>query len=70
METRSSKKQALSDAVEDLATESESLDAANKEYEDLKPQCVASSSYEDRVAKRQQEIADLQQALKILKGEV
>ena len=39
-------------------------------FEKLKPDCVnANVSYEDRVARRKEEIASLQEALKILNGE-
>jgi len=46
------------------------LDAALEYYEKLKPSCVdAGVSYEDRVAQRENEIASLKEALKILEGE-
>ena len=39
-------------------------------YEKLKPSCVDSGvSYEDRVARRKEEIQSLQEALKILNGD-
>jgi len=45
----------------------EQLDAAMKYYEQLKPSCVdAGLSYEDRVAKRNEEVQSLKEALKIL----
>jgi len=45
----------------------EQLDAAMKYYEQLKPSCVdAGISYEDRVAKRNEEVQSLKEALKIL----
>jgi hypothetical protein len=46
------------------------LDAALAYYDKLKPDCIDSGvSYEERVARRQEEIESLQEALKILNGE-
>merc|ERR1719171_597535 len=74
IEHKSSKKQnaeqALVEAKDDLAGTQEELDSALSYYEKLKPDCVdAGVSYEDRVARRKEEIASLQEALKILNGE-
>merc|ERR1719265_2090783 len=49
------------------AAAQEQLDDAMKYFEELKPSCVdAGISYEDRVAKRNEEIQSLKEALKIL----
>jgi len=54
----------------DLQGTQKELDAALKYYESIKPRCVDSGvSYEDRVARRQEEIESLQEALRILNGE-
>jgi len=54
----------------DLAGTQNELDKAMQYYEKLKPTCVdAGVSYEDRVARRKEEIQSLQEALKILSGE-
>merc|ERR1719387_1901649 len=54
----------------DLAGTQEELDAALAYYEKLKPSCVdADISYDDRVARRKEDIQSLQEALKILSGE-
>ena len=46
------------------------LDAALEYFDKLQPSCVdAGVSYEDRVARRKEEIEPLQEAFKILKGE-
>jgi septal ring factor EnvC (AmiA/AmiB activator) len=71
---KTSKKQetesALQDAKKDLASTHEELSAAMDYYDKLKPSCVdAGVSYEDRVARRKEEIESLQEALKILSGE-
>jgi len=51
----------------DLRTTQAELDAANTYYEKLKPSCVDSGlSYEERVAKREEEIESLQEAFQIL----
>merc|ERR550537_808605 len=61
--------QALQTAQEDLAGTQEELDAALQYFDKLKPSCVdAGVSYEDRVARRKEEIASLQEALEILNG--
>merc|ERR550537_1951440 len=60
----------LTETKADLAGTQKELDAAVEYYEKLKPSCVdAGVSYEDRVARRKEEIQSLQEALKILNGE-
>jgi len=60
----------LTETRKDLAGTQKELDAAMEYYEKLKPSCVdAGVSYEDRVARRKEEIVSLQEALKILNGE-
>jgi len=71
---KTSKKQetesSLAEAKKDLAATHEELSAAMDYYEKLKPSCVdAGVSYEDRVARRKEEIESLQEALKILSGD-
>jgi len=62
--------QALTVAKEDLAGTQKELEAALGYFDKLKPSCIeAGVSYEDRVARRKEEIESLQQALKILQGE-
>merc|ERR1719247_3417782 len=64
------KESALGSAKKDLATTKEELAAAMDYYEKLKPSCVdAGVSYEERVARRKEEIESLQEALKILSAE-
>merc|ERR1719393_624853 len=64
------KEQALEIAKTDLAGNKEELQAALEYYDKLKPSCIeVGVSYEDRVARRKEEIESLQQALKILNGE-
>merc|ERR1740117_293174 len=74
IEHKSGKKQnheqALQEAKTDLDGTQKELDAALAYYEKLKPSCVdAGVSYEDRVARRKEEIESLQEALRILNGE-
>jgi len=74
IEHKSGKKQnheqALQEAKTDLDGTQKELDAALAYYEKLKPSCVdAGESYEDRVARRKEEIESLQEALRILNGE-
>merc|ERR1719265_1483589 len=60
----------LKDLRKDLEVVQAELDAALEYYEKLKPDCVdAGLSYEERVARRKEEIVSLQEALKILSGE-
>merc|ERR1719436_1180136 len=67
---RQDQEQALTQKKEDLAGTQKELDAALAYFDKLKPSCVDSGvSYEDRVARRQEEIESLQEALKILNGE-
>jgi len=62
--------QAMQQAKSDLDGTQKELNAAEAYYEKLKPSCVSSGdSYEDRVAKRKEEIESLQEALRILNGE-
>merc|ERR1719446_1122272 len=62
--------EALADLKKDLERTNEELTAALDYYEKLKPDCVDMGlSYEDRVARRKEEIVSLQEALKILQGE-
>merc|ERR1719453_236616 len=54
----------------DLRNTQEELDAAMSYYEKLKPSCIdAGEDYEERVARRKEEIESLGEALKILAGE-
>merc|ERR1719313_1830361 len=54
----------------DLEGTTKELDAAMSYYDKLKPSCVdAGVSYDDRVARRKEEVESLQEALKILNGE-
>jgi predicted transcriptional regulator len=53
----------------DLKAVTAELDKANKYYDNLKPQCLeVKVSYEERVAKRKQEIESLKEAYKVLDG--
>jgi len=62
--------QAHTTKTEDLEGTQKELDAALAYFDKLKPSCVeAGVSYEDRVARRKEEIESLQEALKILNGE-
>jgi prefoldin subunit 5 len=62
--------QALTTTKEDLEGTQKELDAALAYFDKLKPSCVDSGvSFEDRVARRKEEIESLQEALKILNGE-
>merc|ERR1711957_42579 len=59
--------QALTSNRSDLEGTQKELDAALAYFDKLKPSCVdAGVSYEDRVARRKEEIESLQEALKIL----
>jgi cell division septum initiation protein DivIVA len=62
--------QALTVKNEDLEGTQKELDAALAYFDKLKPSCVdAGVSYDDRVARRKEEIESLQEALRILNGE-
>jgi hypothetical protein len=73
IEHKTSKKQdeeqALVVAGKDLEGTQKELDAALMYFDKLKPSCVdADVSYDDRVARRKEEIESLQEALRILNG--
>jgi len=62
--------QALTTKRSDLEGTQKELDAALAYFDKLKPSCVDSGvSYDDRVARRKEEIESLQEALRILNGE-
>merc|ERR1719253_1707807 len=62
--------QALSLKNEDLEGTQKELDAALAYFDKLKPSCISTgTSYEDRVARREEEVQSLQEALRILNGE-
>jgi peptidoglycan hydrolase CwlO-like protein len=59
------------EAKKELKITQEELDAAMEYFEKLKPSCVeAGESYEERVARRKEEIESLQDAMKILSGDM
>eukprot|EP00397_Hematodinium_sp_SG-2012_P022830 GEMP01023681.1.p1 GENE.GEMP01023681.1~~GEMP01023681.1.p1 ORF type:complete len:661 (+),score=251.96 GEMP01023681.1:39-2021(+) len=61
----------LNAAKKDLQGSQAELDAALEYYDKLKPSCVdAGVSYEERVARREEEIQSLKEALQILSGEL
>jgi peptidoglycan hydrolase CwlO-like protein len=69
-EDKSATKSKLLSDTKDLKVTQDELLAADRYYEKLKPQCVASGvSVEDRQKAREAEIASLKEALKILSGE-
>merc|ERR1711865_768651 len=62
--------QAMTEKSADLEGTQKELDAALAYFDKLKPSCVdAGVSYDDRVARRKEEIESLQEALRILNGE-
>jgi hypothetical protein len=62
--------QALTNTRADLQGTQKELDASMEYYDKLKPSCVdAGVDYDDRVARRKEEIESLQEALRILNGE-
>jgi cell division septum initiation protein DivIVA len=69
-EKKQNQSQTLEEKKVDLDGTQKELDSALAYYEKLKPSCVdAGISYDDRVARRKEEIQSLQEALKILSGE-
>jgi chromosome segregation ATPase len=69
-EKKNDQSQALASAEKELAGTQKELDSANEYFEKLKPQCLAPvESFEDRQARRKEEIESLQMALQILQGE-
>jgi len=64
------KKQELTIAQSDLESTQKQLSTALDYFAKLKPSCIAEPvSYEDRVAKRNEEIESLQNSLKIFEGD-
>jgi len=62
--------QALTLKHEDLEVTQKELEASLAYFDKLKPSCIeVGVSFEDRVARRKEEVASLQEALKILSGE-
>merc|ERR1719191_2651360 len=69
-ESKQSQESELQEKKVDLEGTQKELDAALAYYEKLKPSCVGENeNYEDRVAKRKEEIESLKEALRILNGE-
>jgi hypothetical protein len=67
---KTSKESALATAKHDLKGTTEELEAAVAYYEKLKPSCITQGeSYAERVARREEEIESLKEAMKILSGE-
>jgi len=67
LNTKTEKEGDLEEAKKDLAGTQEELDAALAYFEKLKPSCVeAGESYEERKARREEEIESLKDALTIL----
>lgn len=52
---------------QDLNGTDDELRAANRYFDNLKPQCLVTVSYEERVKRREEEIESLKEALEILK---
>jgi len=68
--SRDDQQQLLNETQDDLIGTQKELDSANAYYDQLKPQCINSgANFEDRAARRQEEIESLQEALRILNGE-
>jgi hypothetical protein len=68
--TKGREEQDLVEAQNDLASTQKELDAALTYYEQLKSSCInTGDSYEEREARRKEEIESLQEALRILNGE-
>jgi len=67
---KQNEEQALQEKKGDLEGTQKELDAALSYFDKLKPSCIDSGvSYDDRVARRQEEVESLQEALRILNGE-
>jgi len=63
------KKQDLSDKNDDLETSQKQLSAALEYFEKLKPSCFDTAApYEEKVARREDEISSLKEALEMLDG--
>lgn len=68
--TKTAKESALATANKDLVSVTAELEAATEYFEKLKPSCLApGETYEERVARRNNEIESLKEALRILESE-
>merc|ERR1719482_2027926 len=68
--TKQNQETALEEKKADLEGTEKELAAALAYYEKLKPTCVSTGvSYEDKVKRREEEIASLQTALRVLNDE-
>jgi septal ring factor EnvC (AmiA/AmiB activator) len=68
--TKTERESSLHSTEAELKATQDELDKADKYYETLKPSCVDSGiTYEERVARREEEMQSLQEALKILTGQ-
>jgi len=68
--TKQNHEQALQEKKHDLAGNTKELQAANMYYDKLKPSCIETGvSYEERVARRKEEIESLKTALRVLNNE-
>jgi len=67
---RGREEQELVETNNDLTSTQKELDAAVKYFEQLKPSCLdQGTSFEEREARRKEEVESLQEALRILNGE-
>jgi osmotically-inducible protein OsmY len=68
--SKQDQEQQLQEKKVDLVGTQKEMDAALAYYEKLKPSCIGEAeNYDDKVAKRKEEIESLQEALRILNGE-
>jgi len=67
---KQSTEQSVMDSTNDLSSAQKELSAANNYYEKLRPSCLNTGlGYEEKIARRKEEITSLKEALQILGGE-